>query len=306
VRRHQAVRRYGLVLLFMAPWLIGFALFTFYPMAASLFYSFTRYNVLEPPVWVGLDNYRFMFDDPLFWRAIKNTAWIVVFLTALEVVFGIVIASLVVTPRRGIRAYRTIFYLPTMVPPVAGALAFLYLLNPATGPVNQLLGFLHLPEPLWFYDPRFAKPGLLLLGLWSVGQAMIIFMAALLDVPKELYEAADLESANRFQKFRHITLPMISPVIFFSVVIGVIYGFQYFTQAYVAARTTAPGHGLGEPQGSLLFYTVYLFGQAFTQFHMGYASAMAWMLFLITLVCVVVMLKVSRRWVYYGGGFFGR
>jgi multiple sugar transport system permease protein len=204
--------------------------------------------------------------------------------------------------RRGLGFYRTVFFLPTMVPLVAAALGFVFLLNPG-GPVNAVLGFLHLPEPLWFRDPTWAKPGLALLAMWMVGQTMIIFLAALLDVPKQLYEAADLEGAGPIQRFRHVTLPMISPVIFFSVVIGVINGFRYFTEAFVVSKAGDWDNPVGTPQDSLLFYTSHLYNQGFEGFHMGYAAALSWVMFVVIMVCTLLLIRGSRRWVHYQGGF---
>jgi multiple sugar transport system permease protein len=186
-------------------------------------------------------------------------------------------------------------------------LAFVYLLNPAFGPVNQMLRTVGVDDPpLWFFSPSTSKWGLVILGLWGVGDAMIIFLAGLLDVPRHLYEAADIEGAGPWQKFRNVTLPMISPVIFFSLVTGVIWGFQYFTQAYVTATTNAASKtSLGYPEGSLLFYSVYLYQQGFSYFKMGYASALAWVLFVVTMVCTLVLIRTSRRWVHYqSGGMF--
>jgi multiple sugar transport system permease protein len=186
-----------------------------------------------------------------------------------------------------------------MVPVVAATLGFIFLLNPA-GPIDQMLKFLHFPRPLWFHDPQWSKPGLVLLGLWGIGNTMIIFLASMLDVPKQLYEAGDIEGANAWQRFRYITLPMMSPVIFFALVTGVIYGFQYFTEGYLASGGQ---QSLGNPQGSLLFYPSWLYEQGFQFFHMGYASAMAWMLFLVTMTCTLILILASRRWVHYQGGF---
>ena len=263
-RRRRRWRSRGVVLLFMSPWIVGFFAFTLYPTIASLYYSFTHYSLVDQPTWVGLDNYRFMVSDPNFWLSLRNTVWIVIFGTATSVAFAVGCAMVLTRVRGGAGFYRTVFFLPTMVPAVAATLGFVFILNPG-GPINRLLQFLHIPEPLWFQDPGWSKPALLLLGLWGVGNTMIIFLASLLDVPRELYEAADIEGAGAWQRFRHITLPMISPVIFFSVVIGVIYGFQYF--------------------------------------HLGYAAAMAWFLFLIIMVCTLVLIKTSSRWVHYQGGF---
>jgi multiple sugar transport system permease protein len=307
VRRRQSRRRALTVLLFMSPWIVGFLLFLLYPMVSSLYFSFTKYDLLSQPRWAGLFNYRFMFTrDPVFWQALKNTLWIIAVGLPTRILFAIFTASLLTRRSRSVGIYRTMFFLPSMAPAVAATLGFVYLLNPATGPVNRLLGSLHLPQPLWFFDPTWSKPGLVLLGLWGVGDAMIIFLAGLLNVPSQLYEAADVEGAGRWQKFSYITLPMISPVIFFSLVIGVIDGFQYFTQAYVAAAAiSGPGqiNFVGSPQNSTMFYSVYLYNQGFQNFHMGYASAMAWVLFAVTMLCTIVLIRVSRRFVHYQGGF---
>ena len=307
VRRRVKRRRTLTVLLFMSPWIVGFVLFLLYPMLSSLYFSFTKYDLLSTPRWAGLFNYRFMFTrDPVFWQALKNTLWIIAVGVPTRIVFAIFTAALLTKRSRSVGVYRTVFFLPSMAPAVAATLGFVYLLNPATGPVNRVLGSLHLPQPLWFFDPTWSKPGLVLLGLWGVGDAMIIFLAGLLNVPSQLYEAADVEGAGPWQKFRYITLPMISPVIFFSLVIGVIDGFQYFTQAYVAAAAiSGPGqiNFVGSPQNSTMFYSVYLYNQGFQNFHMGYASAMAWVLFAVTMACTVVLIRLSRRFVHYQGGF---
>ena len=293
------LRTYGTVALFMSPWLIGFIAFIAYPMIATLYYSFTKYNLLTDPQWVGTFNYRFMLHDQLFWLAIRNTLWLVVFMVPIQVLFAIAAATVLTRPKRGVGVYPTIYFLPSMVPIVAAALGFSFLLNPA-GPINHILELLHLPQPLWFEDPHWSKPGLLLLGLWGIGQIMIIFLAALLDVPAQLYEAADLEGAGPWQRFRSVTLPMISPVIFFSLVIGVIDGFQYFTEAYI----TAGGRDhVGEPQGSTLVYGVRLYQEGFQNLHLGYAAAMAWVLFVIIMICTAVLIRTSDRWVHYQGGF---
>jgi multiple sugar transport system permease protein len=308
LRRRRTLRQYGKVLIFLSPWVLGFLMFIIYPMIASLYYSFTHYDMLSAPKWVGLSNYRFMFSsDPLFWQSLRNTVWIIAIGVPVQIVFAISTALVLTLPRRGRGFYRTIYFVPTMVPAVAATLAFVFLLNPG-GPLDTVLGWVHIRGPLWFQDPAWSKPGLVLLGLWGVGETMIIFMAALLDVPAQLYEAADIEGAGPLQKFRRVTLPMISPVIFFSAVIGVIYGFQYFTEAYVAAgaaggSTQVGGPSLGFPQYSTLFYGIWLYEQGFVNFHFGYASAMAWILFLIIMACTLVIIRTSRRWVFYQGGF---
>ena len=296
----------------MSPWIIGFSVFILYPALASLYYSFTNYDLLSSPSFVGLDNYRFMFTkDPQFWQAMRNTIWMICVGVPLAMVVSLGTAMLLSRPSSGMKAYRTILFLPTMAPPVAAALAFFVIFNPATGPVNQLLSGMGVKNPpLWFYDPFWSKWGLLFLGLWVVGQTMIIYLAGLLDVPRQLYEAADIEGASPWQKFRHVTFPSLSPVLFFTLVIGVIAGFQYFTQAYVASfavsgqATEEASAAVGSPQGSLLFYSIYLYLKGFSDFRMGYASAMAWMLLLLTLACTALLIRSSRHWVHYQAGGF--
>jgi multiple sugar transport system permease protein len=307
-RRRQTRKTYVRVLLYMSPWILGFLIFTLYPILSSLYFSFTHYDILSTPVWTGLENYKFMFTkDPLFWASVRNTIWIVAFGVPLRIAFAILTATLLTRPKRGVKVYRTIMFLPTLAPAVAAALAFLYLFNPATGPIDHLLSAAGWQKPpLWFHDPTWSKPGLLILGLWGVGDAMIIFLAGLLDVPRQLYEAADIEGASFVQKFRLVTLPMISPVIFFSLVIGVIQGFQYFTEAYVTSFTLGnqTETALGNPQNSLLFFTTHLYQAGWVNFQMGYASALAWVLLAITLICTIVIIKTSNRWVFYQGGAF--
>jgi multiple sugar transport system permease protein len=304
-RRRRKLRLYGLVTLFMSPWLVGFLAFFLYPMAISLWFAFTRYDFIQNPVYVGLANFRQLWSDPFFRSAVANTLWIVLILVPIKLVFAILTATLLTAPVRGVRWYRLVFYLPTMVPPVAATLAFVYLLNP-NGPLDQGLGRVGITGPAWFYDPTYSKWGLVLLALWGVGDTMIIFLAGLLNVPRTLYEAALLDGARAFRRFWHVTLPMISPVIFFSLVIGIINAFQYFTEAYVAefAINDNPDTvGTGEPEGSLLFYATYLYKNGFFYFKAGYASAMAWLLFAATMVCTALLLKTSKRWVHYQGGF---
>ncbi len=309
--RRRDVKHGLTVLLFMSPWILGFLGLILYPMISSLYFSFTKYSLLEQPVWIGLQNYTFMFTkDPMFWLAFRNTVWIILIGVPLRIVFGILTAWLLTLPRSGSRTYRTLYFLPSMAPPAAAALAFVLVFQPEFGPVNQILRDLGVQDPpLWFYAPETAKWGLVILGLWGIGDAMIIFLAGLLDVPRQLYEAAEIEGANGRQKFRFVTLPMISPVIFFSLVIGVIYGFQLFTAAYAASLATSgstvtdAASSLGAPQGSMLFYSIYLYQQGFQDFRMGYASAMAWVLFLITMLCTLLIIRGSRRWVHYQGGF---
>jgi multiple sugar transport system permease protein len=310
-KRQAAWRRRGTVLLFLSPWLVGFSVFFGYPLVMSAYLSFTHYDLLNPPKWIGLENYRYLFgEDPDIWPAVKNTLWLVVVLVPLQVVFAFGMALLLTRARRGAGVFRTVFYLPALVPPVAATLGFVYLLNPATGPVNTLLGKLGIDGPLWFNDPAWSKPSLTLLGLWGIGNTMVIFLAAVLDVPKHLEESAELDGAGPVQRLRWVTLPTISPVILFSVVIGVIAAMQYFTQAYVAAAVAAGQASqagsvstleLGYPEGSTLFYPILLYYNGFRFFNMGYAAAMSIVLLGVAFLLTLVILGNSRRWVHYQG-----
>src|SRR3954453_7710013 len=241
-KRKAVWRRRRLVLLLMSPWLVGFTVFFGYPLVANVYFSFTHYDLLSGPRWIGFANYRFLFNgDAEVGTAVRNTIWMLLISVPLQVMFAFGVAAMLIRARRGLGFYRTVFYLPALAPPVAATLGFVYLLNPAFGPVNTVLGKLGITGPLWFQSPTWSKPSLVLLGLWGVGNAMIIFMAALLDVPRHLYESADLDGAGWFNRLRYVTLPTVSPVSLFAVVIGVIEGLQYFTQGYVASVTAAPG-----------------------------------------------------------------
>jgi multiple sugar transport system permease protein len=294
----------------MSPWLVGFSVFFGYPLVMSAYLSFTHYDLLSSPRWIGLANYRYLFTtDQTVWPAVKNTLWFIAFAVPLQVVFALGIAIMLSRARRGIGIFRTIFYLPALAPPVAATLGFVYLLNPATGPVNTILGKLGIQGPLWFDSPGWAKPSLTLLALWGVGNTMIIFLAAVLDVPKHLYESAELDGAGFLSRLRWVTLPTISPVILFALVIGVIEGLQYFTQAYVASTVAGgsasysadPANKLGYPQDSTLFYPVLLYQQGFRYFNMGYASAMAMLLLAVSFAVTFVIVRNSRRFVHYQG-----
>ena len=292
----------------MSPWLLGFTIFFGYPLVMTAYYSFTHYDLLSPPKWVGLANYKYLFTgDQRIWPAVSNTLWIIAVAVPLNAIFAFGVALMLSRARRGIGFFRTVFYLPALVPPVAATLGFVYLLNPGTGPVNNFLRHLGLPDPLWFDSPTWSKPSLVLLGLWGVGNLMIIFLAAVIDVPRHLYESAELDGAGAWQSMRWVTLPTISPVILFAVVIGVIEGLQYFTQAYVAstiaagsaASATEGANSLGYPLDSTLFYPVLLYQQGFRYFNMGYASAMAMLLLAVAFAVTVIIVRNSRRWVHY-------
>jgi multiple sugar transport system permease protein len=308
-RRRSDWRRRRLVLILMSPWIVGFCVFFGYPLVTSVYLSFTHYDLLSSPRWVGLANYRYMFhDDPQFWTAVKNTVlWMVCIAVPLQVLFAFGVAVFVARVKSGGSVFRTIFYLPALAPPVAATLAFVYILNPATGPVNIALGKLGIQGPLWFQDPSWAKPSLILLSLWGVGNVMVIFLASILDVPSHLYEAAEIDGTSAFQRLRWVTLPIISPVILFAVVLGVIQGLQYFTQAYVASGVAAgqasqaadsSATTLGYPLDSTLFYPVLLYEHGFSDFQMGYAAALSVLLLAVSFAVTMFIVLNSRKWVH--------
>jgi multiple sugar transport system permease protein len=308
--KKAAWRRRRTVLAFMSPWIIGFGVFFGYPLITTVYLSFTHYDLLQPSRWVGLANYKYMFTrDKQIWPAISNTLWLVGIMVPLKVMFAFGVALMLTRARRGIGAFRTIFYLPALAPTVAATLGFVYILNPATGPVNGALRLVGIDGPLWFSSPSWAKPALTLLLLWGVGNMMIIFLAALVDVPRHLYESAQLDGAGPWQRMRWVTLPSISPVILFAVVIGTIEALQLFDQAYVGATIAAgsassagdPSNDLGYPENSTLFYPVLLFQQGFRFFNMGYAAAMAVLLLIVSFAITMIIVRNSRRWVHYAG-----
>ncbi len=310
-RKKAVWRKRRLVLALMSPWIVGFCVFIAYPLVMNVYLSFTHYDLLNPPRWIGLANYRYMFgQDDQVWSAIRNTLWIIAVGVPANVLFAFGVATMLTRAKAGVGFFRTVFYLPALVPPVAATLGFVYLLNPATGPINVILNKLGIEGPLWFNDPGWSKPSLVLLGMWGVGNTMVIFLAAILDVPRHLYESAELDGAGPLQRLRWVTFPSISPVILFSVVLGVIQGLQYFTQAYVA-YTVAAGQAsqaggtsvleLGYPQGSTLFYPILLYYHGFKFFNMGYAAAMTMVLLGVAFAVTLIIIRNSRRWVHYGG-----
>lgn len=290
----HARRELRLGLLFLTPWLVGFALFIGYPLASSFYLSLTDFHILRNPRWVGLENYReLLFEDELFWIALRNTLYYLAVAVPLGTVVSLGLALLVNARMPSIAIFRTVYYLPTVVPVVASALIWLMLLNPRFGLVNTLLRLTGLSPPGWLADPAWAKPAFILMSLWGVGGSMVIHLAALQDVPADLLDAARLDGANAWQRTLHVTLPMISPAILFTVIVGVIQAFQYFTPPFVLTD--------GGPNNATLFYALYLYRVAFQFLKMGYASAMAWLLFLLILACTLLILRTSTRLVYYAG-----
>ncbi|MEW2547037.1 sugar ABC transporter permease [Streptomyces sp. NPDC047002] len=279
---------------------VGLVVFFAYPLCANLYFSFTNYDLASSPKWIGLRNYTYLFtQDPRVGRAALNTLWFVVILVPVRMACSLGIAVLLTRRKRAAGLWRTLFYVPALVPPVASVVGFVFLFNPGTGPVNTLLRTFGVKGPLWFNDPSLSKPSLLLLGVWMMGDIMVIFLAALLDVPKDQYEAADLDGAGGGKKFWYITLPNISPVVLFSAVTGVIAALQYFTEAAVASSVAngktgidaGPDQLLGYPDDSLLTYTQWMYVQGFSSFQLGYAAAMAVVLFAVAAAVMAVLLR---------------
>jgi multiple sugar transport system permease protein len=299
--RRRTARRLAVGLLFASPWLIGFLVFTVYPILASAWYSLHYYDLLNPPTWLGPGNYQQLLGDDLFHLALLNTLFMVFVRMPAVLLLGFALALVLNLRLKALKFYRTAFYLPNLLPPVATAILWLFVLDPKNGFLNSFLALFGITGPNWLVDAAWTKPGLMLLELWGAGGVMIIFLAGLRGIPLHLYEAAAIDGAGLWARFRHVTLPQVSPVILYSVVTGTIGAFQYFTQAYVLGGGDAIDGNLGGPQQSLLFYGLYLYENAFGYLKMGYASAMAWLLFLLAAAVTVLLFYLSRNLVYYEG-----
>lgn len=287
--------------LFAMPWIIGFLLFTAGPMVFSLYTSFCKYNIIAAPKWIGLQNYENLFlNDPFFFKALENTFWMVLVKVPLVIVFSIAIALLLNINIPGERAFRAIIYLPNVLSGVAAIFLWQWILSPK-GLFNSGLSLLGITGPGWFVDPAWTKPGIVVMGMWWIGGNVLIFLAGLKGISKELLEAAEIDGAVGLARVWHVTLPLISPTIFFEVVTGIIGAFQIFTTALILSGTTS---NLGGPGQSILFYVLYLYNRAFGRvgqggLQMGYASAMAWILFVIILLITLGQLWLAKRWVHY-------
>lgn len=293
MRRKESM--YGYI--FVLPWIIGFLAFTAGPLAFSFMASFTNYNITSQMDFVGANNYQGLFtEDSLFWTSLWNTLYFVIFSVPLTTIGAILLSALLNQDIPGIRFFRTLYYLPAVLSGVGVYLLWMQLLDPGTGMVNLVLSWFNIDGPNWLFDPDWTKPSLIFMKLWSVGGSMLLYLASMQGVSKSLYEAAEIDGANTWKKFINITLPMITPVIFFDVVTSLIGGFQIFQEAYVMSS-----NGEGGPANSLLFYNLYMWRQAFENFNMGYAMAMSWILFIIVFVLTMINLKLAPRWVHYEG-----
>ncbi len=292
--RHYNRRDLALGLLFISPWLIGFVLWTAYPLLSSLYYSFTRYDLLRPAQWIGFANYIELFtDDPQFATVIYNTLYYVVLSAPLGVISAFLMAALLNTKIAGRPFFRAIFFFPAIVPTVVVAVVWQFLLNIQFGAINSVLQGLGLPVIPFLSSTALSKPSLIMIYMWAQGNAIVIFLATLQDVPRSLYEAATVDGANALQKFWNITIPMTTPVILFNLIMGFIDGFQSFTLPWLLTG--------GGPGNSTELYALYLYRNAFAYLRMGKASAMAWLLFIVIVLFTFILFKTSARWVYYGG-----
>jgi multiple sugar transport system permease protein len=305
-RRHTyRAREVGSGLLFLSPWLVGVIVLVGGPILFSIVISFTRFDILSPARAVGWQNYRDIFADPVFYKSLVNTIFMMLGIP-LGMAVSLAIALLLDRAVRGIALYRAAFYLPVVMPLVATSLLWAWLLNPDHGAINSALSWLYdtaplrwlqhaigfqFPLPLWLNDEHWSKPSIILMGLWKAGGAMIIWLAGLQSIPGELYEAASIDGAGAWKRFWNVTVPMLSPFILFNLIVGMIGTMQIFSEAYIMTA--------GGPADSTLFYAYYLFQKAFQYFEMGFASAMAWVLFVIVLVLTLLQLWLSKKWVHY-------
>jgi multiple sugar transport system permease protein len=300
---------------FVTPWVIGFLFLTLGPMLASLYFSFTKYNIMDPPQWIGLANYAKIFSgipqalatgdprqlgDPLFWKSLQVTLYYAIIALPLGLVLSFNLAVLLNQKIPGVNLWRTLYFLPSQIAGVAVTVLWMRILNPREGLLNTILEKIGIHGPGWMTDPDWAVPALVLMGLWGVGGSMIIYLAGMQGIPTDLYDAAKVDGANAWQRFWNVTFPMMTPVLFYNLILGMIGTFQYFTEVYVATS------GSGGPVRSTLFYNLYLYQNAFKYFEMGYASAMAWILFIIVMLLTLLIFRSSEIWVYYEGQLRGR
>ena len=280
--------------LFVSPWILGVLIFTAYPLVYSAFLSFTKYDLLTPPKLVGFRNYVTMVQDDVFYTVLFNTAYYTFLAVPAQLGLALFLAILLNQKVPLINIFRTAFYLPTVTPTVASVVLFMYLYNPDFGVFNQMIGWVGFERIKWLDDPAWAKPSLIIMSLWTVGGQMVIFLAGLQSVPPSLMEAASIDGAGPMSRLRHVTIPMITPVIFFNLVLGIIGSFQVFTVAFIATG--------GGPIDSTLFYVLWMYQHAFLNLKMGYAAAVGWVLLVIILLFTLINFVMARRWVYYEGG----
>ncbi|WP_235549164.1 carbohydrate ABC transporter permease [Paenibacillus sp. Root444D2] len=292
-RFEKKISLFGLI--FAMHWIVGLLLFHAFPLFMSAYYSLTSYSILEPGEFVGFNNYATLFQDKVFWISIYNTLYYTVIFVPLSIVMGVGLALLLNLKIRGQGIYRTLFFIPSLVPPVATTIIWLWLLNPQFGLVNYWLDQIGISGPPWIGSESWSKPSLILMSLWGTGQAVVIYLAGLQDIPQDYYDAAQVDGANAWQRTKTITLPLLTPVIFFNLIMGTIGALQNFVLPYTLSN------GQGTPANSMMFYVMYLYTNGFGYLKMGYASAMAWILFLLVIILTALIFVSQKRWVHYQG-----
>ena len=284
--------------LFALPWIIGFVCFSLIPLLTSFYYSFTDFNPVKAPVWVGFDNFKYMIKDPLVFKSLKNTFFMAFVSTPINLFIAMLLASLLNSKFKGRDVTRTIFFIPTIIPMVAATMVWIWMFDPTYGYINRVLSVIGIHGPSWLVNPLYTKWALVLMGTWCTGTTMLICLAALQNVPKSCYESADIDGANIVSKFFRITLPSVAPVLVYQGILNIINSFQYFTQVYVIINASSGGgasNAGGGPANSILMYPLYLFNTAFSYMKMGRASAMAWFLFVIVCALTFILTKVTKN-----------
>ena len=289
LRRREAIAGYIAIM----PWLLGFIFFALGPIIASFVLMFMKWEIITPTTWAGLSNFRRLAADPLVMKSLANTLYYTILAVPLSLVVALIAAYLLNVSVRGSNIYRSLIYLPSQMPLVASAILWFFIFSPTYGLANQVLSWFGIPPQQWLWDVHLVKPSLVIMAIWGIGNAMIIFLAGMQGIPIALYEAARIDGANGWHEFRYIMLPMLSPTIFFNLIIGIIASFQVFTNVFVMTN--------GGPGDASLMFVLYIYRNAFQNFKMGYASLLAWLLFCIVLIITVIQFRVSRSWVYYEG-----
>lgn len=288
--RREAIAGY----ISVSPWIVGFVALTLVPMMGTVYYSFTQWNIVTPPVWIGLGNYkRMFFHDPLFWQSLKVTVLYVVMSLPVRIVFGLALALLLNLKIKGMNFYRTLFYIPAVISGVSVSLIWIWMLQPDVGIVNILLGYVGIQGPKWFWDPVWALPSVVSMSLWKVGESAVIYLAGLQNIPPHLYEAAKIDGAGKASSFWRITLPLLTPTLLFQVIIQMIECFKVFTEAFVITK--------GGPLKATYFYLLYFFEEGFQNFNTGYASALILVLVVVIMAMTIYVNSTSKKWVYYEG-----
>ncbi len=296
LNQHQRDFRNGL--LFALPWIFGFLALSVYPLVASLYYSFTEFNAVTTPKWVGFENFVDVFHDPLVWKSLKNTLFMVCVSTPVNLFVALILATIVSRNFKGRGFVRTAFFLPSVIPMIAATMVWIWMFDPTYGYINNVLSIFGIQGPAWLMDAKYTKWALVLMGTWNVGTTMLVCLASLQEVPTSYYESAEMDGAGAIRRFFYITIPCIAHVLVYQAILGIINAFQYFQQVYIIVTANSGvkgGSAAGGPENSILMYPLYIFHNAFTYLKMGKASAMAWILFIVVAILAVLMVKLTKK-----------